>query len=205
MARGELWLREAVLVHHDLTLLGVGPGEDAPGLVGARARAKEGEREARAVPADGASSSSALSSRARRTRAPQGEREPPLLIESENLSQGCADIVSALCQRFREHLLGRRVDYADVAIDLEGRTDLQQAIAGALRRVGWGEVVTYGQLAALAGRPRAARAAGSFCAESTWSLVVPCHRVVAAGGLGGYGVTGTATKRRLLAIEGVDA
>ena len=66
-----------------------------------------------------------------------------------------------------------------------------------------GEVVTYGELAALAGRPGAARAAGTFCAANRFALVVPCHRVVAADGIGGYGSPGSTYKRRLLALEGV--
>ena len=53
-----------------------------------------------------------------------------------------------------------------------------------------GEVVTYGELAALAGAPGAARAAGSFCARNRLGLFVPCHRVVGAGGLGSYGSLG---------------
>jgi methylated-DNA-[protein]-cysteine S-methyltransferase len=69
--------------------------------------------------------------------------------------------------------------------------------------VPWGEVVSYGALAALAGRPGAARAAGSFCADNRYALIVPCHRVVAANGIGGYGSGGEQLKRRLLAIEGV--
>jgi methylated-DNA-[protein]-cysteine S-methyltransferase len=68
-----------------------------------------------------------------------------------------------------------------------------------------GEVVTYGELAALAGAPGAARAAGSFCARSHLSIFVPCHRVVSAGGLGPYGSYGTGYKRRLLALEGYAA
>ena len=74
--------------------------------------------------------------------------------------------------------------------------------AAALRTVPRGEVVTYGELAALAGAPGAARAAGSFCARSHLSIFVPCHRVVSAGGLGPYGSYGTGYKRRLLALEG---
>ena len=66
-----------------------------------------------------------------------------------------------------------------------------------------GEVVSYGELAALAGRPGAARAAGAFCAANRFALVVPCHRVVAAHGIGGYGTPGVDVKRRLLALEGV--
>ena len=108
-----------------------------------------------------------------------------------------------LCRRFALHLAGEPVDYADVPVDLAGATPFQQALAAVLRSVPWGEVVTYGELAALAGRPGAARAAGSFCAENRLSLIVPCHRVVAAGGIGGYGANGLPRKRRLLALEGV--
>jgi len=64
-----------------------------------------------------------------------------------------------------------------------------------------GEVVTYGELAALAGAPGAARAAGSFCARNRLGLFVPCHRVVSAGGLGSYGSLGVAYKRRMLELE----
>ncbi len=63
--------------------------------------------------------------------------------------------------------------------------------------------MTYGELAALAGYPGAARAAGSFCAANRFSFLVPCHRVVAAHGIGSYGRTGIEVKRRLLALEGV--
>jgi methylated-DNA-[protein]-cysteine S-methyltransferase len=67
-----------------------------------------------------------------------------------------------------------------------------------------GEVVTYGELAALAGHPNAQRAAGTFCAGNRFPVVVPCHRVVGAGGIGSYGSLGLEYKRRLLALEGVD-
>jgi methylated-DNA-[protein]-cysteine S-methyltransferase len=73
----------------------------------------------------------------------------------------------------------------------------------ALRALPRGEVVTYGELAALAGRPGAARAAGTFCARNRLGPFVPCHRVVAAGGLGGYGSLGPEYKRRLQALDGV--
>jgi methylated-DNA-[protein]-cysteine S-methyltransferase len=72
-----------------------------------------------------------------------------------------------------------------------------------LRAVPWGEVVTYGELAALAGFPNAQRAAGSVCAFNRFPLVVPCHRVVAANGIGRYGASGVEYKRRLLELEGV--
>jgi methylated-DNA-[protein]-cysteine S-methyltransferase len=98
------------------------------------------------------------------------------------------------------------VAYDDVDLDDGDLTPFQRELLVAARAVGWGEVVTYGGLAALAGRPRAARAPGSVCAHNRWSLAVPCHRVVAAGKdepfeLGGYGAGGSALKRRLLALE----
>lgn len=108
-----------------------------------------------------------------------------------------------LVARFRAFLAGRAVDFDDVAVDLEWATDLQRALVEALRAVPRGDVVSYGELAALAGRPRAPRAAGAVCSENRFSFIVPCHRVVASHGIGGYGSAGVEVKRRLLALEGV--
>jgi methylated-DNA-[protein]-cysteine S-methyltransferase len=105
--------------------------------------------------------------------------------------------------RIQGYLAGARDDFADVELELPDWTPLQQDIFAALRTVPYGEVVTYGELAALAGRPRAPRAAGSFCAGNPFALFVPCHRVVAAGGIGSYGSLGVGYKRRLLELEGV--
>jgi methylated-DNA-[protein]-cysteine S-methyltransferase len=92
-----------------------------------------------------------------------------------------------------------------VRLELDGLTAFGEALAATLRAVPRGEVVTYGELAALAGRPGAARAAGTFCARNGLPIFVPCHRVVGAGGLGSYGSLGLGYKRRLLALEGFDA
>jgi methylated-DNA-[protein]-cysteine S-methyltransferase len=110
---------------------------------------------------------------------------------------------NALAARFRAYFAGARESFDDVAIDVDDATPFQQAVVAALRRVPYGEVVTYGELAALAGFPNAQRAAGSVCAHNRWPLVVPCHRVVAANGIGSYGPSGVETKRRLLELEGV--
>jgi methylated-DNA-[protein]-cysteine S-methyltransferase len=111
---------------------------------------------------------------------------------------------AALADRFSAFFAGEDVDFGNVPIDLEWATPFQRAVADALRTVARGTVVSYGELAALAGRPGAARAAGSFCAHNRFMLIVPCHRVVGAAGLGGYGSAGLDTKRRLLALEGVE-
>lgn len=108
-----------------------------------------------------------------------------------------------LARRLQLYFSGVRDDFADVQLDLGWCTAFQRATVEALRGVGRGETVTYGELAALAGHPGAARAAGSFCAANRFGIVVPCHRVVGADGLGGYGSLGLDYKRRLLALEGV--
>ena len=107
-----------------------------------------------------------------------------------------------LAERLRRYFRGARDDFADVDLDLSWATPFQHGVTQALRAIPYGETVTYGELAALAGHPNAQRAAGSFCARNRFPIVVPCHRVIAADGLGSYGSLGTQYKRRLLALEG---
>jgi O-6-methylguanine DNA methyltransferase len=109
-----------------------------------------------------------------------------------------------LAARLAAFLAGEDVRFDDVRLDLDGSTPFQQSVTQALRAVPRGEVVSYGELAALAGYPGAARAAGTFCAHNRFMLLVPCHRVVGADGIGGYGSAGVGVKRRLLALEGVE-
>jgi methylated-DNA-[protein]-cysteine S-methyltransferase len=103
--------------------------------------------------------------------------------------------------RLQAFFAGEADDFADVELDFDD--GFYGDCARALRRVPRGEVVSYGELAALAGRPGAARAAGTFCARNHLSPFVPCHRVVAAGGIGSFGSLGIDYKRRLLALEDV--
>ena len=108
-----------------------------------------------------------------------------------------------LVERLRAFLAGDDVPLANVPLDLNWTTPFQRAIAEVLRLLPRGEVVSYGELAALAGYPGAARAVGSFCATNRFMFLIPCHRVVGASGIGGYGSSGVEVKRRLLALEGV--
>jgi methylated-DNA-[protein]-cysteine S-methyltransferase len=121
------------------------------------------------------------------------------------LPRGAADADEAghpLAERLVAFFRGEDVSFDDVELDFEDEAPFHQALAATLRNVPRGEVVTYGELAALAGRPGAARAAGTFCAQNRLPVFVPCHRVVAAGGLGGYGSLGLEYKRRMLGLEG---
>lgn len=81
--------------------------------------------------------------------------------------------------------------------------DFRMRAWSAMRTIPAGEVVTYGDLASRAGNPGAARAAGTACALNTVMLFVPCHRIVASTGLGGYAY-GLDIKRALLRHEGND-
>ena len=108
-----------------------------------------------------------------------------------------------LVERLRAYFDGTPDSFDDVDLDLEYETPFLERCAQELRAIPRGEVVTYGELAALAGSPGAARAAGSFCARNRLGLFVPCHRVVSASGLGSYGSYGLGYKRRLLELEGV--
>jgi len=103
----------------------------------------------------------------------------------------------------RAFFAGEPVSFQDIELDFEWCTPFQLAVAETLRGVPRGEVVTYGELAALAGYPGAQRAAGTFCAHNRFPVVVPCHRVVSAAGIGSYGSQGVEYKRRLLALEDV--
>jgi methylated-DNA-[protein]-cysteine S-methyltransferase len=97
---------------------------------------------------------------------------------------------------------GEPDDFADVPLRLDDG-GFYGDCAKALRNVKRGEVVTYGELAALAGYPGAARAAGTFCARCELAPFLPVHRVVAANGIGNWGTFGVDYKRRLLELEGV--
>ena len=111
----------------------------------------------------------------------------------------------AIARQFDEYFAGERREF-DVEIELpESLSDLQRRVLVCLRDgVGYGETVTYGELAEIAGRPGAARAVGSTMARNPVPLLIPCHRVVAANGIGGYGGgygDGVALKRALLDLE----
>jgi methylated-DNA-[protein]-cysteine S-methyltransferase len=111
--------------------------------------------------------------------------------------------VEQLVHSLRAYFGGDRVGFEDVELEAGDWTAFQSDVASALRSVRYGEVVSYSDLARLAGYPRAQRAAGTFCARNRFALVLPCHRVVGIASIGSYGSLGIDYKRRLLALEGV--
>ncbi|MDZ5698057.1 methylated-DNA--[protein]-cysteine S-methyltransferase [Chelativorans sp. M5D2P16] len=113
---------------------------------------------------------------------------------------GAAAAAVAAAERYFQ---GAREDFSALPLDLSGTDPFRQAIYRAARRLGYGETTTYGALAAEAGFPKAARETGTALGRNPLPLIVPCHRIMAAGGrLGGFSAPGgTTTKRRMLALE----
>ncbi len=111
---------------------------------------------------------------------------------------------TALAERLQAFAVGERVDFSDVPLMTGPETDFQAAVIAACRAVPYGATATYGQLAAAAGSPRAARAVGNIMAANRTPLVVPCHRIVPGGKRqpGAYSAgEGVRTKLRLLEME----
>ena len=108
-----------------------------------------------------------------------------------------------LSRRIQAYASGNRDDFRDVQVDGGGLADFGRKVIQCCRNIPYGTTLTYGQLAAEAGSARAARAVGNCMASNPIPLVIPCHRVVAAGGgLGGYSMPGgTHVKRWLLELE----
>jgi methylated-DNA-[protein]-cysteine S-methyltransferase len=109
--------------------------------------------------------------------------------------------VAVAARQLEEYFAGRRREF-DVELVPSPATEFQREVWTALCAIPYGEVRTYGDVADAVHRPRAMRAVGNANHANPWPVVVPCHRVVAARGLGGYG-GGGAVKRYLLALEGV--
>jgi len=115
------------------------------------------------------------------------------------LREGGRGPASAGARQILEYFEARRRRFT-VGIDLRG-TAFQLEVWRALLRVPFGRIVTYGWIAARIGRASASRAVGAACGANPVPVLVPCHRVVASSGIGGFG-GGLEMKRGMLAIEG---
>ena len=105
----------------------------------------------------------------------------------------------SLVRRLEAYAEAEVDDFRDVEIDLGPQTEFQRRVIAGCRQIPPGSTLTYGKLAARAGRPRAARAVGHCMATNRIPLIVPCHRVVGAdGGLRGYSAEGGLRLKQLL-------
>ena len=122
--------------------------------------------------------------------------------DPEQDRSGHASRAVAMIRRYAE---GEAVDFTSLAIDLDGVDGFRRAIYEAARRIGFGQTTTYGGLAEAAGHGNEARETGQALGQNPVPLIVPCHRIFAAGNrIGGFSAPGgSATKEKLLSLEGV--
>jgi methylated-DNA-[protein]-cysteine S-methyltransferase len=124
-----------------------------------------------------------------------------------------AAVLRAAIPVLEARLRGERAAEDAIPTDLTDRPSWDQRVLGEVRRVGWGQTASYGDIARRVGAPRAARAVGGALGRNPISLLIPCHRIIAGDGtLGGYGGTGwidrdrqLSRKEALLLREGVTA
>jgi methylated-DNA-[protein]-cysteine S-methyltransferase len=122
--------------------------------------------------------------------------------ESGRQSSGDAPkCVKDAARQLEQFFAGTRRDF-DVVLSPVAATKFQHDVWHALAKIPYGQVRTYSQVATAVRRPRAMRAVGNANHANPWPVIVPCHRVVAKDGLGGYG-GGEKVKRYLLELEGV--
>jgi methylated-DNA-[protein]-cysteine S-methyltransferase len=133
----------------------------------------------------------ALEARMRRDARQEWRHEPP---------QQAAHAVTKLKQYFD----GEKVAFSDLTLDLHACSLFHKAVYEAARKVAWGETTTYGQIARNIGSPHAARAVGHALSRNPIAIIIPCHRVLAAGAkIGGFSAHGgIEIKERLLEMEG---
>ena len=136
---------------------------------------------------------------------PAGVRRTGWRLSARGASIEPDEMVQIAIGQLREYFAGQRREF-DLPLDWPRLEPATEAVLRTLMGVGYGETVTYAELARRSGTGIPARAIGSIMAANPWPIVVPCHRVVASDGLGGYsgGEPGheIETKRWLLENEG---
>lgn len=122
----------------------------------------------------------------------------------ESREMPAPEVVTAAISEIIALLEGEHRDLASITLDLDGVPTFDRRVYEVTRTILPGRTKTYGEVARELGDPGAARAVGQALGRNPFALVVPCHRVLAAGQrLGGFSASGGAqTKRRILAIEG---
>ena len=110
-------------------------------------------------------------------------------------------IIVETCKQFDEYFAGKRKKF-DLPLSPKGGTPFQQTVWKQLQEIPHGRTISYAQLAQAVGNPKACRAVGSANGKNPISIIIPCHRVIAAdGSLGGY-ASGLVIKKQLLDLEG---
>ena len=120
-------------------------------------------------------------------------------LSDEGIRPPASGLARETCRQVLEYLDGQRKEFS-LPVFLRG-TAFQQSVWKALMTIPWGEVRTYTEIADLCGHRGAVRAVGSACGKNPILLIIPCHRVVASHGPGGFRC-GLEVKEALLDLEG---
>lgn len=117
-----------------------------------------------------------------------------------DVAQDVDPLLDDVARQLRAYFAGELVEFT-VPVSVRRGSDFERAVWAELSRIPYGETHTYGEVARAVGEPDAARAVGVACNRNPVAVVVPCHRVVGAGGkLVGFG-GGLPRKRHLLELE----
>lgn len=125
------------------------------------------------------------------------------LLAGQDRAQEVPRAFLAYQQKVKEYYRGKPIDFSDIQVNLSGFSCFYRSILEALRRVSYGQTISYSQLAAQGGYPAAIRAAATAVAANPLPLIIPCHRVIRKDGqLGGFSAAGgAAVKEKMLRWE----
>ncbi|APR87371.1 Methylated-DNA--protein-cysteine methyltransferase [Minicystis rosea] len=138
-------------------------------------------------------------------RSPEETRARLATFAGETMEHEPPPSVREAIERITHHLETGKEDLSTISLDMDDLPSFSRRVYELARAIAPGEVRTYGEIANLLGAPAATRAVGQALGKNPFAIVVPCHRVLAAGHKpGGFSAPGGLdTKARLLAIEGV--
>ena len=125
------------------------------------------------------------------------------LIAGGGTGKSDATLFASLQGKIRAYFEGGCVDFSDTRVNFDGLGEFGAKVLTACGKVGYGQTVSYGQLAKLAGRPTAGRAVGNILAKNPMPLIIPCHRVIRSDGrIGGFSAGGgIRLKQKMLELE----
>lgn len=111
-------------------------------------------------------------------------------------------------QAILRYFAGEMIDFSEYEVDLSGLTDFQRLVLQEVRKIPYGETITYKELAVRIGKDSASRAVGGAVAKNPYPIIIPCHRVVSSSGIGGFcgekcGAK-TELKRKMIEMEAIN-
>lgn len=140
-----------------------------------------------------------------RTVLPATERERvgAQLVKNLPFAKYDRNLFKAVQEHIIDYFEGECVDFSTLPVALDELSPFARRVLTACRGIGFGQTVTYGRLAEMAGKPGAARAVGGILAQNPLPLIIPCHRIICANGsLGGFSAPGGINlKKKMLALE----